>query len=188
MKELLHEHCDNDTDIQLITDSLSLEWDAYDGGEFSDLEYPLRVKSRLPLYLHENVDEYFSVWYKRLKPLPHVWSFVKDLKKQGIKVYILSNAPVVFADHAAQCYDIVKEFDGAVYSAPIKMAKPKEDIYRYLFKKYQLNPSDCFFLDDKVDNIITSQKVGMNGFVFKGDLEPVYEKIDYKSASASKTT
>ena len=47
------------------------------------------------------------------------------------------------------------------------------EIYRLLFDKWDLDPQDCFFLDDKPENIEAAKKAGMNGIVFTGDIEAV---------------
>ncbi len=45
-------------------------------------------------------------------------------------------------------HEILKPFDGILFSAPIHMAKPDQEIYEYFFRKFDLNPSECFFIDD----------------------------------------
>ena len=40
-------------------------------------------------------------------------------------------------------------------------------IYEIFFEKYNLNPSECYFIDDKFNNIEMGKKFGMNGFVLE---------------------
>ena len=94
----------------------------------------------------------------------------------GFKCYILSNAPTYFAEHA-DYYEIVREFDGVVFSAPVRMAKPDARIYRYLFEHFDLKPETCFFLDDKPANVEAGRAAGMDGIVFTGDVEAVKKEI-----------
>ena len=75
---------------------------------------------------------------------------------------ILSNAPTYFAEHA-DYYEIVREFDGVVFSAPVRMAKPDARIYRYLFEHFDLKPETCFFLDDKPANLEAGRAAGWTG-------------------------
>ena len=74
---------------------------------------------------------------------------------------------------------ILKEFDGIVFSAPLKMAKPGHDIYYHLFNKYDLLPSECFFIDDTVENVIASKELGMESILFTGDIEAVKRAIEF---------
>ena len=46
-------------------------------------------------------------------------------------------------------------------------------IYEYLLERYQLKAEECFFLDDRADNIEAAKAVGMEGMVFQGDYEAV---------------
>lgn len=91
-----------------------------------------------------------------------------QIKRQHTGLYILSNAPIFFEEHA-DFFEITRLFDGAVYSGSIKKFKPNPDIYQHLFDTFSLNPSDCFFMDDKPENIKAAQKLGMNGMVFTGE-------------------
>ena len=93
-------------------------------------------------------------------------------------IYILSNAPTHFAEHA-DFYEITKEFDGIIFSAVIKMAKPNADIYNYLFDTYGLKPEECFFLDDRKDNIEAGRALGMEGIIFTGDITSVKKAIQF---------
>ncbi|MCI7148280.1 MAG: HAD-IA family hydrolase, partial [bacterium] len=72
---------------------------------------------------------------------------------------------------------IVQEFDGIVFSAPLVMAKPKPEIYQYLFDTYHLKPEESFFIDDKPENIASGQALGMDGYIFKGDIAEVCRKL-----------
>ena len=64
-------------------------------------------------------------------------------------------------------FPILKEFDGIVYSAPIKMVKPNEDIYRYILSKYQLKPEECLFIDDTKPNLATAARFGIKTFHYE---------------------
>ncbi len=43
--------------------------------------------------------------------------------------------------------------------------KPQDIIYERFLKEYQLNPADCFFIDDLEDNIKAAKEAGINGAV-----------------------
>lgn len=44
--------------------------------------------------------------------------------------------------------------------------KPNEEIYKRLFEKFELIPEECYFIDDREENIKASKECGMNGYVF----------------------
>lgn len=176
--EMLSHFCD-EADYPIMKKAVFSDWDELDAGIITLSECTERGLSKVPERLKPNVLDYFANWYKCLRPLTQTWDFIHELKEQGYSIYILSNAPVQFAEHAADCYEIVKEFDGIVFSAPIRLAKPGPEIYQHLFEKYNLNPKDCFFLDDKVSNIEAGRKQGMDGIVFTGDIDAVKKAIEF---------
>jgi HAD superfamily hydrolase (TIGR01509 family) len=57
------------------------------------------------------------------------------------------------------------------------MVKPNADIYLYLLDKYGLDPAECMFVDDRLDNIEVGEAVGIKGYLFDGDLEKLLEYL-----------
>ena len=176
--EMLSYFCD-EADFDILRPAVFSDWDGLDAGILTLSECVEKALSKVPKRLKPNVIDYFDNWYKYLSPLTQTWDFIHELKERGYHIYILSNAPVQFAEHAPSCYPIVKEFDGIVFSAPIQLAKPGPEIYQYLFRKYNLKPEECFFIDDKPANIKAGQNLGMDGIIFTGDIDAVKTKIEF---------
>ena len=61
----------------------------------------------------------------------------------------------------------------------ILVAKPDQEIYEYFFRKFDLNPSECFFIDDLEKNIQGAKDAGMDGIIFTGDIQAVKDAIDF---------
>ena len=53
------------------------------------------------------------------------------------------------------------------------MLKPDEKIYRTFLEKYGLKADECLFVDDREENVIGAQSVGMQTFRFMGDYEEI---------------
>jgi len=88
-----------------------------------------------------------------------------SLKQKGYKLYGLSNwCNKVYL--TINQFPIFKLLDGYVISSEYKIIKPESEIYQCLFDKFNLKPEECFFADDREENIIGSKKMGMNGVVF----------------------
>lgn len=172
-EELLTHFCEDKKDRALLKKIIFENWQALDEGTIRYQDYIDQALLQTPEHLHKNVRAFFKDWHRYLAPLTQTWDFIRELKASGHSIYLLSNAPVYFADHASEVYEILKEFDGILFSAPVLLAKPQPEIYRLLFDKWDLDPQDCFFLDDKPENIEAAKKAGMNGIVFTGDIEAV---------------
>lgn len=171
VKEVLTPYCSSFEEFQLMKTALFYDWDTLDAGKIDYFDYMTCVKEKLPEDLHQTLDHLSKTWYQHLSPLVETWDFIHELKKSGYALYILSNASTYFADHAS-FFEISKEFNGIVFSGPLKMAKPDPKIYQYLFHTFDLVPEHCLFLDDKKENIDTGITLGMDGIVFRLSVLP----------------
>lgn len=89
-----------------------------------------------------------------------------QLKMEGYKLYGLTNwCSKVY--QTIEQFEIFKLLDGYVISSEEKVIKPEPEIYQRLFAKFNLCPEECIFTDDKEENIIGSERLGMKGIVFK---------------------
>lgn len=173
--EILSAFCE-EKDEAIFKDAVFHNWQALDAGSILYEEYISHALSLLPARLHENAVDFFQNWHRQMPPIMEVWEFVRELKEQGYRLYILSNAPVHFAEHA-DFFEIVEVFDGVVFSGSVHMWKPNPDIYHYLFEHYHLKPEECFFIDDREENIRAAENCGMDGIIFDGNVSAVREKL-----------
>ncbi len=176
VKEILTHFCSSTEEFQLMKTALFYDWDALDGGKIDYFDYMRTVKNQLPVSLHQKLEHLSKTWYQHLSPISETWTLIQELKKSGYALYILSNASTYFAEHAS-FFEITKEFDGIVFSGPLKMAKPNSEIYQYLFHSFQLIPEECLFLDDKKENIDAGIKLGMDGVVFDLSVLPQLRQL-----------
>ena len=121
---------------------------------------------------------FFRDWPVHVDLLPQTLDFIRELRQTDARIYLLSNASTYFAEWFSH-RDPIKDFDGIIFSAPLKMAKPEPEIYQYLFNRFNLKPEECFFIDDLEDNIKTGKSLGMDGIVFTGDIEAVKNRIEF---------
>jgi putative hydrolase of the HAD superfamily len=96
-----------------------------------------------------------------LIPIPSSVELIKELKNKGFKLYMLSNfAEQPFKDISNR-YEFFKLFDGRSISSEIGSIKPEKKIYLNLIEKYNLNPSECFYVDDSSLNVSTAKEFGI---------------------------
>lgn len=174
---ILSQYVDNKEDFQILADAIFHNWPALDAGTVDYDQVAEETIAALPVRLQATARDFYANWFQYVNPLTGTWNFIHELKAAGYSIYLLSNASTRFAEVAKHYYPILNEFDGIVFSAPLKMAKPDPAIYHYLFETYHLNPKECFFLDDLAENIAAGQSLGMNGIVFTGDIQNVRKAI-----------
>ncbi len=157
-------------------------WQLLDKGVISKEEAYGTICSRLPNNLHEHCKIILDNWYNELDEIPDTLKLMKDLKNKNYNIYILSNF---------NC-DFYKEIDnlgikdilsGQIVSSEEKYLKPDKEIYLKLFEKYNLNPSECYFIDDKEENIEAGKKLEMDGFVFKDNVEELKSDLINKGVN-----
>lgn len=117
--------------------------------DYTNNKYPELVKDFLLNYIK------YKTWNG------DILDILKKLKENGYKLYVLSN----ISDYVYKNFKEILEslFDGIVVSYEIHKVKPNEAIYKYLLNKYNLNPEDSLFIDDRKINIETANKLGIKG-------------------------
>ncbi|MBR3161330.1 MAG: HAD-IA family hydrolase [Bacilli bacterium] len=90
---------------------------------------------------------------------------INKLKNNGYNIYILS-------DNNKECFEyyksnsIFKNIDGWTLSCDYHTSKGDGQLFDICIKKFNLNPSECYFIDDKLSNIEEAKKHGINGSTF----------------------
>ncbi len=93
--------------------------------------------------------------------------WIKELKSAGYMVYYLSNFSEHVKHSAPDALDFIPYTDGGVFSCDVRVIKPDPEIYKILFGKYSLTPSECVFIDDNPANIETAKRLDMHTVHFK---------------------
>ena len=61
---------------------------------------------------------------------------------------------------------VYNNFDGEVVSCEELCVKPEKEIYHRLERRYELNPADTLFVDDRNANIVAARECGWEGYLF----------------------
>jgi putative hydrolase of the HAD superfamily len=118
----------------------------------------------------EEIAHIFNLRAELIFPLDQNVRLLPELKKQGYRLYFLSNFPMDLFEEVKTGYYFFKYFDGGVISAEAKASKPDRRIYEILMEKYNLVPSQCLFIDDLEVNVKAAEAAGMSGLVTFGAL------------------
>ena len=152
------------------------QWIEGDLGYIKDAERFDEVSKRVPERLHGALRKCVLEWMMCMWPVAGAREFCDEAKKAGYQLYVLSNASDAFYDYFPR-FAPFTYFDGIVVSCDIHMLKPDSGIYQYLLDKYRLSAQECFFVDDRAENVDGAERLGIRGIVFDGDFEKVKEKI-----------
>lgn len=173
-------YLDNDSDRTLIRKELfeSEEWILRDKGMITKDEMYHRIVQRIPDRedLKNGLRKCIDNWYVCMKALPGARECVESCKKAGYKVYILSNAGDDFHEYFKEFLP-EEYFDGIIVSAFIHKIKPEPEIYQHLLNQYHLKAEECFFVDDRQDNVEAAVAAGMYGMRFEGSYDAVCKAV-----------
>ena len=143
------------------------DWGELDKGVLSDEEVLKRFISHCPEYENE-IRFVFAHLGECPKMRDYTIPLIKKLKKQGHKVFFLSNYFSYLMHTAPWVLEFIQYTDGGVFSCFENVTKPDERIYRILCERYSLDPTQCVFIDDTLKNVEAAQRLGMKGILCTG--------------------
>lgn len=88
--------------------------------------------------------------------------FIRGLKANGYKVYLLSNYARFTFQYAKENFGFIKQVDGGIISYEVKCTKPEATIYQLLIDKYHIQPEEAVFLDDLPANLEGAKPFGFH--------------------------
>jgi 2-haloacid dehalogenase len=155
----------NDSEIQSFLDRsqfMKINKLADDGEKFSDLCNKFHLSKQdadlILIFRDQFLKSLGGVIQKNVDKL-------YELKSEGYKLYGLTNWSAETFPKAFEEYGFFKLFDGIVVSGVEKVSKPNLQIYQILLQRYSLKASECFFLDDRKENVEAAKQLGIDGDV-----------------------
>ena len=178
-EEMLRQYELSPADMAILNRELfkGVEWIQQDRGVLSREAVVRAVCARLPENLWEPVKTLVYGWHQRhLSPMPHMAELVRELKQNGYHIYLLSNASLALREYfpripGSEC------FEKLLVSAEEKLLKPSHEIYERLYEKFDLDPAECWFIDDSPANVEGAMQTGMAGCVFYGDVSRLRREL-----------
>ena len=143
-------------------------WERLDFGTMTREELVLKVVSMIGKTYQQKVEEVIWNWPNYIEIFTEVFPILSEAKKKGHHIFVLSNTSKVFYDLLEEQLSPIKELlDGFILSCDIKAIKPDLAMFKEILDKYQLDPTNCVFLDDIEDNTIAAVKLGIKSYQIK---------------------
>jgi 2-haloacid dehalogenase len=116
-------------------------------------------------------------------PIPGAVACLRSLKSAGCALYAISNFSAEKFSLEQRRWDFLNLFDGVVLSADIGILKPDAGIYRYFCRTHGLEPGDCLFIDDRIENVAGARACGMAAHHYRSpeELENALQSWDLPS-------
>lgn len=139
----------------------TLKWNAEQDRGRSFQEATEILQNQYPEFSKE-IALYYSQWPVMLKgTIEENVSILRNLHGR-YQLYGLTNWSAESFPYAYKNYDFFSLFNGIVVSGEEKLIKPDERIYELLLNRYNLNASECLFIDNNYENIRTAQAMDFN--------------------------
>jgi putative hydrolase of the HAD superfamily len=145
-------------------------WLLLDNGELNLGEAIDRIAEKSSL-TREEIAFFFDKRTEIMLPLDNNIKLLPGLRKEGYRLYYLSNFPSDIFDEVKRSYSFFEYFNGGIISADVRLTKPDPEIFSVLFRKYDLLADDCFFIDDLEENVKAALSMGMKGFFTAGSTD-----------------
>lgn len=138
-------------------------WAERDRGTVDSDEIMRIAGPKIPSHAYDKINEMTHNLYPYMTPYKEMETLVGELKANGYRIFLLSNASDDFYINKSgiPALDI---FDGYLISSDYLLLKPEKEIYLKLFTKFNLKPEECIFIDDMPVNCEGSENVGMKAY------------------------
>lgn len=149
----------------IATHELNLSLDK--GLTFADAK--VKKTREFPEYAN-NINAYFDNWREMLgNEISDSVQILKTIyQSKKYKLYSITNWSFETFPIALKKFPFLKWFNDIVVSGKVKMVKPDPEIYLYSIDRFNIeDPNQAVFIDDRLDNIETARKIGINGIHFK---------------------
>lgn len=136
----------------------------FEAGRITRQEFYQKLKK---IYKFEHsLADFEKVWCSVFTGLTDLVDYARELK-ENYNVYILSNTDEMHFNIVWQDYPELHFFeDNLMLSYELNSVKPQKEIYERALKMFDLNPGDCLFIDDKLENIQGATENGITGVLF----------------------
>jgi len=119
---------------------------------------------------HLSVDLLVNYWFT------HDAHFDQDLLGQlaefralGLKLHLVTVQEHERADYLWRVLQLNNRFDAIHYAADIGWAKPAQEFFAEVERRTGFEPSEMFFIDDKLDNVQAARARGWNAALWTGN-------------------
>ena len=135
------------------------QWNVQQDAGRSIAEAELELIPKFPHYEKE-----IKMYYKNHRKMiigvfEESVDILKKLKDKNYECYVLSNWSAETFLGMTDDYPFLKLFDGLLISGEDKLMKPDSAIYELAKNRFNLNPEETIFIDDKLENIDAAQKM-----------------------------
>ena len=143
-----------------LTEVCNDQWNFQQDAGRSIAEAESELIPKFPHYENE-IKMYYKNHRKMIRDIfDESIEVLRLLKDKNYKCYVLSNWSAETFEGIPIDYPFMQLFDGLLISGEDKLIKPNQAIYQLAKKRFNLDPEETVFIDDKKENIEAAKKLG----------------------------
>ncbi|MCC7445818.1 MAG: HAD family phosphatase [Anaerolineae bacterium] len=146
------------------------QWIAAQRGQITPADYWLWVASHLNL-AEADLPALQRDYFRDDRLDPDLIELIRELRRAGYKVGLLSNDAPPLADKLRRELAIYDLFDAVIISAFIGVMKPDPAAYQAIAAALNVQMSECVFIDDNTANIEGARAVGMQAIHYRAGMD-----------------
>jgi len=108
---------------------------------------------------------FYDIYKEEIRSNYQVLSLVKEIKKHGIKIGVLSNLESITTTVLNEL-KILDDFEIQFLSHKIGFAKPDKRIFLYVIRNIPFKINEFIFIDDKSTNVAAARSLGINAILY----------------------
>jgi len=137
---------------------------SYEKGNISSFDF-YDILAKRTQYLG-TYNEFVFQWNNIFEPMPETIELIAMLASK-YKLAILSNTNELHFDYLKDRYpEVFALFNDFFLSYKMHLRKPEDEIYQQVIRRYNVLPSEIFFIDDMEENIKAAKRNGINAWLF----------------------
>ncbi len=142
------------------------DWVELDRGSL-DVDEAIKRGAKRTGLSRSKISELMSQVPTALNPIEETIELIHSIKRNGNKLFVLSNMHFASIEHIEKEYSFWDVFEGMVVSCRIRMVKPDAEIYEYLLNRHKLVPNETVFIDDTDINLMAASNFHIKTIKFE---------------------
>ncbi|MAG60260.1 hypothetical protein CL619_00590 [archaeon] len=111
--------------------------------------------------------DFLDYWFSGEGLNTELVEYVKELKENGVKVFILSNNfKERFEYYQKEFSDLLDFVEKAYFSFQTGIVKPDLQAWKQILDEFNLKPEECLYIDDSNKNINAAQSFGIQAVTY----------------------
>lgn len=137
-------------------------------GALTDEDFLERCAQSVGVPLHPEWKPKLKAIYRQaFDPIPGMFELAEELQEKGYSLALLSNVSPL-ASEVARELGHYAPFEPVLLSWEMGKLKPDPLIYTHMLEELQVEPCECIFIDDRLENVQAAEALGIRAIHFTG--------------------